>query len=98
MMFMSVFLRWSICWRVNITIYTAYSNLFPLTDWSMEKYVYIHKSSFSYPEKLNNKKKWNLLKNSHSSCKKRVWPSLVALHKMARVKSCEIQVAASLYY
>ena len=43
-------------------------------------------SSFSSPEKLNYKKKWNLLKNSHSSCKKRVWPSLAALHKMARVK------------
>ena len=27
-----------------------------------------------------------LLKNSHSNCKKRVRPSLVALHKMARVK------------
>ena len=33
-------------------------------------------------------------KNSHLSCKKRVRPSLAALHKIARVKSCEIQVAA----
>ena len=35
---------------------------------------------------LNYKNKWYLLKNSHSSCKKKVRPSLAALHKMARVK------------
>ena len=38
--------------------------------------------------------KWILIINSHSKWQKRVRPSLAALYKMARVKSCEIQVTA----
>ena len=72
----------NILWRFNSVVY--------IVIFSLQQIQQIIIFFWNDTEKLNYKKKWE---NPIQAVKK-VWPSVAALHKMARVKNLWIQVAA----